>query len=147
MAPAVPHQGGSLSDMAPAGTGIPGDAGKMNIIPSVARPDQAEPPLESSHANPAHAADNQFDIPRGAADRGQTAEVITGTGNQLPASIEKKNLDDAGYDPRAKGHDRSAKHAKQRDGLSYMAEEGPDVQPASGEEDEEQAVLSERRNA
>ena len=91
--PSDPHQGGRLEDMAPTGTSIPGDAGNMRTIPSVPRPDQIDPnPADYSHANPAHAADNAFDIPRGTRDRGVTAEVITGIGDQLPGSVEKKNM-------------------------------------------------------
>lgn len=115
MAPTDPHQGGSLSDMAVDGTKIPNDAGVQRTIPSVPRPDQQDPGVEFSHTNPASAVDNATDIPRGPKDQGQTGEVITGTGDQLPSSVEKKNLDDAGMDPRAKGHDRYAKHAKQKD--------------------------------
>jgi hypothetical protein len=63
-----PHQGGSLSDFAVAGTTIPNDAGKMNTIPSVPRPDQrAEHPAyqNSGIAQPstAFAADNATDLP------------------------------------------------------------------------------------
>jgi hypothetical protein len=88
-----PHQGGRLEDMAAEGTSIPGDAGKQRLIPSVPRPDQINPdPATYSHPNPAHAADNAFDIPRGTADRGVTDEVMTGTDGQMPSSIEKKTL-------------------------------------------------------
>lgn len=88
-----PHQGGRLEDMAAEGTTIPGDAGQQRLIPSVARPDQINPdPATYSHTNPAHAADNAFDIPRGTADRGVTDEVVTGVGGQMPSSIEKKTF-------------------------------------------------------
>lgn len=88
-----PHQGGRLEDMAAEGTNIPGDAGQQRLIPSVPRPDQINPDLASySHPDPAHAADNAFDIPRGTADRGVTDEVLTGTGGQMSSSIEKKRL-------------------------------------------------------
>jgi len=86
------HQGGRLEDMAEKGTTIPGDAGIQRTIPSVPRPDQIDPSLDYSHSNPAHAADNAFDIPRGTGDRGVTGEVFTGTGDQLPSRVEKKNL-------------------------------------------------------
>ena len=88
-----PHQGGRLEDMAPTGTSTPGDAGQHRIIKSVPRPDQVDPnPADYSHPNPAHAADNAFDIPRGPADRGMTNEVMTGTGDQMPVNVEKKNI-------------------------------------------------------
>lgn len=127
MAPTDPHEGGSLSEMAADGTKIPNDAGVQPIIPSVPRPDQKDPGFEFSHANPASAVDNATDIPRSTRDPGQTAEVVTGIGDQLPSSIEKKNLDDAGNDPRAKGHDRYAKHAKQKDTFGLVDDAGEDV--------------------
>lgn len=65
MASSDPHpQGGDLSDMAAEGTTIPGDAGKMNLIPSVPRPDQIEDPNELGSAGLEGAADNATDIPR-----------------------------------------------------------------------------------
>ena len=81
-----PHQGGSLSDFAVTGTSIPNDAGKMNTIPSVPRPDQrAENPayVNAGLAQPstASAADNVTDLPRSTRDVGQTGEVLTGTGD------------------------------------------------------------------
>jgi len=147
MAPTDPHQGGSLSDMAVDGTSIPNDAGVYRTIPSVPRPDQVSPPLEFSQANPAAAADNATDIPRGTRDRGQTGEVITGIGDQLPASVEKKRLDDVDLDPKAHGDDRYVKHAKQKNTFERMANEGPDVEPAPGEEEEDQETLRQRRKA
>ncbi|CAI6332567.1 unnamed protein product [Periconia digitata] len=91
--PQDPHQGGRLEDMAATGTSIPNDAGAQRIIPSVPRPDQIDPnPDIYSHANPAHAADNAFDIPRGPRDQGATSEIVTGTGDQMPTNIEKKTF-------------------------------------------------------
>jgi hypothetical protein len=52
--------------------------------------------------------------------------VITGTGDQLPSSVEKKNMDDAGRDPGAKGHDRHAKHAKQKSAFDGADDEAGD---------------------
>ena len=92
MPPSDPHTGGRLEDMAAKGTSIPNDAGAHRAIPSKPRPDQVNPGSEFSHADPAHAADNAFDIPRGVNDAGTTGEVVTGTGDQLPGSVEKKNL-------------------------------------------------------
>lgn len=50
--------------MAAEGTTIPGDAGKMNLIPSVPRPDQIEDSNELGSTDVAGAADNATDIPR-----------------------------------------------------------------------------------
>ncbi|OCK77397.1 hypothetical protein K432DRAFT_384723 [Lepidopterella palustris CBS 459.81] len=91
--------------MAVGGTSIPNAAGIQCIVPSVPRPDQKDPLIEFSQANPASANDYATDIPRGVRDHGQTVEAITDTGDQLPSSIEK-NLDDAGCDPREKSHDQ-----------------------------------------
>lgn len=92
-----PHQGGSLADMAPTGTDIPNDAGKMRTIPSVPRPDQrAESSLYDNQgvAEPSTAAavDNATDLPRSTRDVGQTGAVMTGTGDTMPASIESKRV-------------------------------------------------------
>ncbi|RAR08273.1 Nop-like protein [Stemphylium lycopersici] len=144
-----PHQGGRLEDMAATGTTVPGDAGKMNTIPSVPRPDQKDPGVEFSHTNPLHAADNAFDIPRSVNDRGQTAEVISGIGDQMPANVEKKNLDDANFDPRAKGHVQYAKHARQDNPMDSLKHGAGDhgVQPAPGEEQESEESLLNKRGA
>jgi len=61
------HKGGDLFDMAKDGTTIPGDAGVMNLVPSVPRPDQDSTTV-----------DNATDIPRTTADPGATGEVVTG---------------------------------------------------------------------
>lgn len=144
-----PHQGGRLEDMAAEGTTIPGDAGKQRLIPSVPRPDQVNPSADLAHANLAHAADNAFDIPRSVNDRGQTGEVISGTGDQITSNIEKKNLDDANFDPRAKGHDRYAKHARQDNplGSSKHGAVSHDVDAAPGEEELGQDELLDKRGA
>lgn len=157
--------------MAAEGTTIPGDAGQQRIvstidrspetlafmvliplqIPSVPRPDQKDPGPEFSHANPAHAADNAFDIPRGVNDQGSTGEVISGTGDQINSNIEKKNLDDADKVPQAKGHDQYAKHvAKQQsefDENSGRVKAGHDVEAAPGEELLTQDELLKKRGA
>lgn len=98
-----PHQGGSLSEMAPTGTSIPNDAGIQRTIPSVPRPDQVAENNQFDNqgiAEPttAFAADNAASMPRGPGDMGQTGEVMTGTGNSLPASGEaKRNQTGVGY--------------------------------------------------
>ncbi|KAF2129648.1 hypothetical protein P153DRAFT_396903 [Dothidotthia symphoricarpi CBS 119687] len=146
-----PHQGGRLEDMAAEGTTIPGDAGKQNLIPSVPRPDQINPDPSLAHADIAHGADNASDIPRSVNDPGQTGEVLTGTGDQMNSSIEKKNLDDANYEPGAKGHDRDAKHAiNRKDNPHDSSKHGAsshDVEAAPGEEELGQDELLEKRGA
>jgi hypothetical protein len=115
----------------------------------VPRPDQKDVPADQAHANPAHAADNTFDIPRSFNDRGQTGEIFTGAGDQLSSNSEKKNLDDANFDPRAKGHAQYAKHARQdnpMDSLKHGAG-SHDVEAAPGEELESQDALLEKRGA
>lgn len=145
--PTDPHTGGRLEDMAATGTSIPNDAGIHRTIPSKPRPDQVNPGPEFSHSNPAHAADNAFDIPRGVNDTGVTGEVITGTGDAITSNIEKKNLDDAGG-PYAKGHDRYAKHIRQDNPFNRNVGSGEhDVQPAPGEEELGQDALLDKRGA
>lgn len=65
------------------------------------------------HTNPAHAADNVFDIPCGVNDQGPNGEVNSGTGNQINSNVEKKNLDDTYKVSQAQGHDRYARHVHQ----------------------------------
>ncbi|KAJ5185006.1 hypothetical protein N7491_007125 [Penicillium cf. griseofulvum] len=92
-----PHQGGTLSEMsAQGGTSMPNDAGQMNTIPSVPRPDQRAEHFgfdDQGIAKPsiATAADNTTDLPRSTRDVGQSGEVITGIGNSMPAGIEAKH--------------------------------------------------------
>jgi hypothetical protein len=80
MAPADPHQGGDLFDMAKDGTSIPGDAGKMNVIPSKPRPGEDEGTVNANGHTLADTASNPTDIPRSVKDIGATGEVETGTG-------------------------------------------------------------------
>ncbi|KAJ4410889.1 hypothetical protein N0V91_001818 [Didymella pomorum] len=171
MVPTDPHQGGRLEDMAAEGTAIPGDAGKqrlvgltpshthlcfeerLTVLPilSVPRPDQKDPGPEFSHTNPAHAADNAFDIPRGVNDEGSTGEVISGTGDQINSNIEKKNLDGADRVPEAKGHDQYAKHVRKQqsefDESSGQVKARHDVEAAPGEELLTQDELLKKRGA
>ncbi|OQD70591.1 hypothetical protein PENDEC_c022G04534 [Penicillium decumbens] len=109
------HQGGSLSEMAANGTTIPNDAGKMNTIPSVPRPDQRAEHFGFDNeglAEPstAFAADNATDLPRSTRDVGQTGEVITGTGNTIHASAESKRVYMGTNIPGAGGDSREIKH-------------------------------------
>lgn len=82
-------------------------------------------------------------------DRGQTAETLTGTGDQMTSNIDKKNLDDANYDPRAKGHASYAKHARQNNPLDSLKHGAGshDVEAAPGEEEISQEDLLDRRGA
>lgn len=120
-------------------------------IPSVPRPDQKDPGPEFSHTNPAHAADNAFDIPQGVNDQGSTGEVISGRRDQIFSNSEKKKLDDANKVPEAKVHDQYAMHvAKQQsefDGKSGRVEADHDVQDAPGEELLTQDELLKKRGA
>ncbi|KAJ3577874.1 hypothetical protein NPX13_g2690 [Xylaria arbuscula] len=73
------HQGGELNDMAKDGTKIPGDAGKMNTIPSKAAPSQANNDLGNTSL--ATAADNPV---------GADNEAISATGHSIPSSAFQK---------------------------------------------------------
>ncbi|KAE8167055.1 hypothetical protein BDV40DRAFT_209922 [Aspergillus tamarii] len=111
------HQGGTLSEMAPKGTTIPNDAGKQNTIPSVARPEQrSENQLFDNQGlgqpSSAFAADNEATLPQGPSDLGMSGEVVTGTGNTLPAEGESK-FNQIGTDrPGVRGDTRNLKHGK-----------------------------------
>lgn len=131
-----PHTGGSLTDMAPTGTTMPNDAGLQNTIPSLPRPDQmaenhqfdnegiAEPDYVS-------AADNPRDLPWSTRDLGLSGEVITGTGDTLPAVVEAKRIDVASNDPGAKGQARTYKNLVKNRGV---------YDTFVGQEDEEAAM-------
>jgi hypothetical protein len=134
-----PHTGGSLSEMAPTGTRMPNDAGRQNVIPSKARPDQQEENHQFSYdgiAQPTlgRAADNPIDVPRSTRDIGATGEVITGTGDTLPAEIETKKMDFQSQDPGTKGRSRPIKHAvKNRSAFDKYVGEDPDSAQLVGE--------------
>ncbi|KAF3044076.1 hypothetical protein E8E12_009030 [Didymella heteroderae] len=169
MAPTDPHQGGHLEDMAAEEppfreTQASKDWYALRVqsvvsmvkltitqIPSVPRLDQKDPGPEFSHTNPAHAADNAFDIPRGVNDQGPTGEVISGRGDQINSNIEKKNLDDADKVPEAKGHDRYAKHVRKQqsdfDENSGQVKASHGVEAAPGEELLTQDELLKKRGA
>ncbi|KAI1756821.1 hypothetical protein F4782DRAFT_526495 [Xylaria castorea] len=83
------HQGGDLNQMAKDGTRIPGDAGKMNTIPSKA-PQQTSDDLGNTSLNTA--ADN----PMGRAPADDDA--ITATGHSLPSSAFSKHSGTGGKD-------------------------------------------------
>lgn len=144
------HKGGDLYDMAAKGTQIPNDAGKMNLIPSVPRPDQLDEfnNRDLGDAELSVAADNPIDIARTNKDIGATGEVVTGTGDQLPAGIESKRLHYGANQPAAKGHDRDAKHGKQKESdLERYAGNGAEVDLAPGEERDTQDQARARKGA
>lgn len=150
MASTDPHQGGDLSDMAATGTTMPNDAGKMDVLPSVPRPDQLvenKDPTQTA-SDLAGAADNASDIPRRYQDIGATGEVITGTGDQLPAQVESKRLHFGANEPLSKGHDRYDKHSRQKESdLERYAGEGAEVDAAPGEEEDTQDEIRDRKGA
>ena len=144
MASSDPHQGGDLSDMAATGTTVPNDAGVQNIIPSKPRPEQmAENPQFHNQfmnsADPQGATDNATDLPRQFKDMGASGEVITSTGDQMPAEIETKNLQFEGNDPQSKGSSRFAKHARQtKSDIERLQGDGAEADPAPGDEELDQ---------
>ena len=110
-------------------------------------------PVPGFHNQFINAADQQgatanaVDMPRTVKDTGETGEVITGTGDQLPASVESKRLGmgEAGG-PAAKGNLRDARHdVKSGSGIERFASDGAEVDPAPGEEEEEQDIVRERK--
>lgn len=82
-------------------------------------------------------------------DRGQTAEIVTGTGEQITSNIEKKNLDDVNYDPRAKGSAQYTKHVRQDNPLDSLKHGAGshNVEAAPGEEELRQDELLDKRGA
>ncbi|KAJ6138059.1 hypothetical protein N7471_004545 [Penicillium samsonianum] len=112
-----PHQGGSLSEMAAQGTSMPNDAGMMNTIPSVPRPDQRAENIGFENEgigkpSTAMAADHTTDLPRSTRDVGQTGEVISGTGNSMDAGVETKHAYMGTNHHAGHGDTRDLKHAK-----------------------------------
>lgn len=153
MASKDPHEGGDLSDMAAEGTTMPNDAGDYELLPSV--PDEHQkaenPAFHQQFINapdPQGAVDNAVDMPRQTRDSGETGEVITGTGDQMPVDVERKRfgLDDAGG-PAAKGHPREGKASSDhRDEFDRFGGEGAEVDPPPGEEELEQDEIRDKRS-
>lgn len=125
--------------MAVSGTTIPNDAGKQRTIPSVPRPDQrAEHFLYDNEGiaepNLATAADNATDLPRSTRDVGQTGEVMSGTGDSIPASIESKRAYMGTNIPGGAGDSRDMKHNKyNRSSFERYAKEDEDAADYIGE--------------
>lgn len=139
-----PHVGGDLSDMAAEGTRMPNDAGSYDLLPSV--PDEHQkaenPAFHQQYINapdPQGAVDNAVDMPRRFQDTGETGEVITGIGDQMPPDVERKRFGlDEGGGPAAKGNPRDGKASKEKEGIERFAGEGAEVDPQPGEEGLEQ---------
>ena len=133
------HQGGSLSDFAVNGTTVPNDAGKMNILPSVPRPDQRADNAAFENqgiAQPstAFAADDATDLPRSTRDVGQTGQVLTGTGDSLPATVESKRAFMGNNEPKGVSRHRDEKHHVQtRSQFDTYAHEDADAAENIGE--------------
>ncbi|KAL2829040.1 hypothetical protein BJY01DRAFT_240772 [Aspergillus pseudoustus] len=132
-----PHRGGSLSDMAPTGTKIPNDAGRMNTIPSVPRPDQRSENAGYDYnglgqPSTAFAADNATDMPRSTRDLGLSGEVMTGTGDTFPAQGENVGNQIGANHPGAKGQTRTLEHGSQNRGaferFAGEDEDAPDLE-------------------
>jgi hypothetical protein len=142
-----PRQGGRLEDMAVDGTTIPSSSAQPRYIKSVPRPDQiVEDPNSLGQSGLDRAADNVTDMPRRNKDMGATGEVITGTGDQLPAQIESKRLHYGPNNPLAKGHDRYDKHARQNESdLDRFAGDGAEVDEAPGDEGDDQDTIRSRK--
>ena len=93
------------------------------------------------------ATDNIADMPRSTKDTGVTGEVITATGEQMPAGVESKRLgmDPAGG-PAAKGHPRDGKAVgKYGSEIERLAGEGAEAEPAPGEEEDGQDEIRDRK--
>lgn len=79
---------------------------------------------------------------------GATGEVVTGTGDQLPAQVESKRLHFGANDPLSKGHDRYDKHTKQKESdLERYGGEGAGVDRAPGEENDDEDAVRDRKGA
>jgi hypothetical protein len=132
--------------MAADGTSIPSDSAQPRIIKSVPRPDQVDDSNSLGQSQLSGAADNASDMPRRNIDMHASGEVITGTGDQLPAQVESKRLHFGPNEPLAKGHDRYYKHHKQNESdFERFAGEGAEVDEAPGEEGEDQDTIRSRK--
>ena len=131
---------------------MPNDAGDYEVLPSKPHPTQkAENPAYHAGfinaADPQGAVDNAADMPRTTKDTGATGEVITGTGDQMPADVESKRLGmGVAGGPAAKGHPRDAKGGvKTASEIERFAGEGAEVEPAPGEEEEGQDEVRDKK--
>ena len=74
-------------------------------------------------------------MPRTVRDTGATGEVISGTGDQMPADVEAKRFGlEEGGGPAAKGDARLGKAQKDKAGMERFAGEGAEVDVPPGEE-------------
>lgn len=85
-------------------------------------------------------ADNPTDMPRNPRDMGTYgADIITGTGDQMPGESTTKHAHYGGANGLAKGSERYDKHTKTHESeLMTRAAGGADVMPAPGEEGKSQ---------
>jgi len=142
------NSGGDLFDLAEKGTTVPEDSAKPRFIPSVPRPDQIASetdPNALGGRSLAEAADNASDIPRSAKDI-SAQDVLTGTGDTLPATVDSKRLHNVPggvtHDNVAKGSTRMTAHKAQPNNFGGGASDGPKTDKAPGQEDlsDEQAM-------
>ncbi|KAI8624199.1 hypothetical protein F5Y19DRAFT_480841 [Xylariaceae sp. FL1651] len=91
-----PHQGGSLSEMAKDGTKIPGDAGKLNTVPSKPDTPDVDNPFGATSLNTA--AENP--VGTGAADD----DAISATGHEVPSTMFSKHSRNGGKEGGKEGH-------------------------------------------
>ncbi|KAG8533464.1 uncharacterized protein KY384_002247 [Bacidia gigantensis] len=111
-------QGGSLSDMAVEGTTVPSSASEPRYIPSKPRPgqvtDPTDDPVELNKRDAAGEVDNAGDISRSTRDNAPTPDIVTGTGDALPAEAGSKRLHNIQQGELSKGHPRYEKHVRQK---------------------------------
>ncbi|KAL8697687.1 MAG: hypothetical protein Q9201_007002 [Fulgogasparrea decipioides] len=119
--------------MAAEGTTVPSSSATQRTIPSVPRPGQAtrssDDPNDLGTTDLAGQADNINDLPKSTKDKAPTADIISGTGDAVPAEVSSKNLHELGNPDLSKGHARYDKHVRQK-GSDYE-------QSAAGGEDAE----------
>ena len=85
-------------------------------------------------------------MPRTVNDTGDTGEVITGIGDQMPPDVERKRfgLEESGG-PAAKGNIRDGKAGKQKNVDGRFAGDGAEDDEAPGEEDLDQDEIRDRK--
>ena len=146
-------QGGSLTDMAVEGTHVDPTAATPRTIPSKPNPHQMTEQSDLGAPDIAGAADNAGDISRvrfpppfacsfawhekkltahtqTTRDNAPTGDVITGTGDALPAEVGSKRLHNVAQGDVSKGSVRYDKHVAQKSGDQLKgASEGGEEEP------------------
>lgn len=86
-------------------------------------------------------------MPRGPTDMGTAgAEIISGTGDQMPSEVTTKHAHYGGANGLAKGSERYDKHTKSKESdLEAKAGAGAGYTPAPGEEGRDQDALRDER--